>query len=49
MIAGSALRSPDAVLGAIKSYADAGVDELILDASVSDPGQVDLLAEVIFD
>ena len=24
-------------------------DELILDASVSDPGQVDLLAEVIFD
>ncbi len=45
MIAGSALRSADAVRGAVKAYADAGIDELILDPSVSDPRQVDLLAE----
>jgi alkanesulfonate monooxygenase SsuD/methylene tetrahydromethanopterin reductase-like flavin-dependent oxidoreductase (luciferase family) len=48
MIADNALRTDDAVSGAIKEYADVGVDELILDASVSDPAQVDLLAEVVF-
>lgn len=46
MIAGSALRSPEAIKGAIEAYAAAGVDELILDPSVGDPAQVDLLAEV---
>ncbi len=45
MIAGSALRSPEAVKGAIKAYADAGVDELFLDPTVADPDQVDQLAE----
>lgn len=45
MIADSPLRSPDDVAGAVKAYADAGIDELILDPTVSDPGQVDLLAE----
>jgi alkanesulfonate monooxygenase SsuD/methylene tetrahydromethanopterin reductase-like flavin-dependent oxidoreductase (luciferase family) len=48
MIAGSALRSPDAIRGAVQAYAAAGLDELILDPTVSDPNQVDLLAEVIF-
>ena len=48
MIAGGALRSPDAIKGAIAAYEAAGVDELILDPSVADPEQVDLLAEVAF-
>ncbi len=48
MIAGSALRSPEAITEALRAYADAGVDELILDPTVPDPGQVDLLAEVVF-
>lgn len=48
MIAGSALRSPEAIAGAVEAYAAAGVDELLLDATVSDPTQVDLLAEVVF-
>jgi alkanesulfonate monooxygenase SsuD/methylene tetrahydromethanopterin reductase-like flavin-dependent oxidoreductase (luciferase family) len=48
MIAGSVLRSPDAVRGAIAAYEEAGVDELLLDATVSDPGQVDQLAEAVF-
>jgi alkanesulfonate monooxygenase SsuD/methylene tetrahydromethanopterin reductase-like flavin-dependent oxidoreductase (luciferase family) len=46
MIADSALRSADAVRGAMSAYEDAGVDELVLDPTVPDPGQVDLLAEV---
>ena len=46
MIAGSALRSPEAVQSALQAYADAGVDELILDPTVTQPDQVDLLAEV---
>lgn len=49
MIADNALRTSDAVLGAVKAFADAGVDELIFDASVTDPAQVDRLAEVVFD
>lgn len=48
MIAGGALRSPDAIKGAIAAYEKAGVDELILDPTVADPEQVDLLAEVAF-
>lgn len=45
MIADSGLRSADAVRAALQAYRDAGVDELILDPTVNDPGQVDLLAE----
>jgi alkanesulfonate monooxygenase SsuD/methylene tetrahydromethanopterin reductase-like flavin-dependent oxidoreductase (luciferase family) len=45
MIADSVLRSPEAVAGALQAYEQAGVDELVLDATVPDPGQVDLLAE----
>jgi alkanesulfonate monooxygenase SsuD/methylene tetrahydromethanopterin reductase-like flavin-dependent oxidoreductase (luciferase family) len=48
MIAGSALRTAEAITGAVSAFADAGVDELILDPTVPDPGQVDLLAEVVF-
>ena len=49
MIAGSALRSKESISGAIDAYAQAGVDELLLDPTVADPGQVDLLAEVVFN
>jgi alkanesulfonate monooxygenase SsuD/methylene tetrahydromethanopterin reductase-like flavin-dependent oxidoreductase (luciferase family) len=48
MIAGSVLRSPEAIRGALQAYEAVGVDELILDPSVGDVGQVDLLAEVVF-
>lgn len=48
MIAGSAARSPEAIRGTVQAYADAGLDELILDPTVPDPGQVDLLAEIVF-
>jgi alkanesulfonate monooxygenase SsuD/methylene tetrahydromethanopterin reductase-like flavin-dependent oxidoreductase (luciferase family) len=48
MIAGGALRSADAIAGAIAAYEAAGVDELILDPTVSGPDQVDLLADVVF-
>lgn len=46
-IAGSALRSEDALRGALSAYAEAGIDELILDPTVADLGQVDGLAEIV--
>jgi alkanesulfonate monooxygenase SsuD/methylene tetrahydromethanopterin reductase-like flavin-dependent oxidoreductase (luciferase family) len=46
MIADGVLRSPDAIRGAVQAYQQAGVDELVLDPSVADPQQVELLAEV---
>jgi probable F420-dependent oxidoreductase len=48
MVADNALRSSDAVRAAVDAYRDAGIDELVLDPSVADPGQVDLLREVVF-
>jgi alkanesulfonate monooxygenase SsuD/methylene tetrahydromethanopterin reductase-like flavin-dependent oxidoreductase (luciferase family) len=45
MIAGGAHRSPEAVGDVVAAFAEAGVDELILDPTVGDPAQVDLLAE----
>jgi alkanesulfonate monooxygenase SsuD/methylene tetrahydromethanopterin reductase-like flavin-dependent oxidoreductase (luciferase family) len=48
MIAGSALRSPEAVRDAVAGFAEIGVDELFLDPTVSDPAQVEMLAEVVF-
>jgi alkanesulfonate monooxygenase SsuD/methylene tetrahydromethanopterin reductase-like flavin-dependent oxidoreductase (luciferase family) len=45
MIAGSAHRSPESIKEAIAAFREAGVDELILDPTVSDPAQVDLLAK----
>lgn len=47
-IAGAAARSPEAIRGAVKAYEDAGVDEFVLDPSIADPDQVDMLAEVVF-
>jgi alkanesulfonate monooxygenase SsuD/methylene tetrahydromethanopterin reductase-like flavin-dependent oxidoreductase (luciferase family) len=45
MIAGGAHRSAEAVRDVVAAFAEAGVDELILDPTVGDPEQVDLLAE----
>lgn len=46
MIAGSAHRSPQAIRDAIDGFAAIGVDELVLDPTVPDPAQVELLADV---
>jgi alkanesulfonate monooxygenase SsuD/methylene tetrahydromethanopterin reductase-like flavin-dependent oxidoreductase (luciferase family) len=46
MIAGGAHRSPAAITDVIAAFAEAGVDELVLDPTVPDPAQVELLAEV---
>jgi alkanesulfonate monooxygenase SsuD/methylene tetrahydromethanopterin reductase-like flavin-dependent oxidoreductase (luciferase family) len=47
MIAGGTHRSPRALTDVVAAFAEAGVDELILDPTVADPAQVDLLAEVV--
>ncbi len=48
MTAGSAMHDPKVIKGAIDGFAQAGMDEFILDPTVPDPEQVDLLAEVVF-
>jgi alkanesulfonate monooxygenase SsuD/methylene tetrahydromethanopterin reductase-like flavin-dependent oxidoreductase (luciferase family) len=48
MIADSALRSAEAIKGAMAAFEQAGVDEFILDPTIGDPDQVDALAEVVF-
>ncbi len=48
MVAGSALRSPESITAAVDAFTQAGVDEFILDPTVPDPAQVDLLAETVF-
>ena len=45
MIASGVLATPEAIQERIAGWAALGIDELFLDATVSDPGQVDLLAE----
>ncbi|MGY1709213.1 LLM class flavin-dependent oxidoreductase [Geodermatophilus sp. SYSU D00758] len=45
-IAGSAHRSPEAIREVIAGFEAIGVDELVLDPTVPDPDQVELLAEV---
>jgi alkanesulfonate monooxygenase SsuD/methylene tetrahydromethanopterin reductase-like flavin-dependent oxidoreductase (luciferase family) len=45
MVAGGAHRSASEVRDVVAAFAEAGVDELILDPTVGDPAQVDLLAE----
>jgi alkanesulfonate monooxygenase SsuD/methylene tetrahydromethanopterin reductase-like flavin-dependent oxidoreductase (luciferase family) len=47
MIASGAHRSPEAIRDVIAAFEEAGVDELILDPTVGDPAQVDLLAEAV--
>jgi hypothetical protein len=47
VVAANALRSPDAIRGAIAGFADAGVDEVILDPIVADLEQIDRLADIV--
>lgn len=47
-VAAGTLRSEEEIRKAIAGFAAAGVDELCLSPSVSDPTQVDLLAEIAF-
>jgi alkanesulfonate monooxygenase SsuD/methylene tetrahydromethanopterin reductase-like flavin-dependent oxidoreductase (luciferase family) len=47
MIAGSAHRSPAAIKDVVAAFEEAGIDELILDPTVGDPVQVDMLAEAV--
>jgi alkanesulfonate monooxygenase SsuD/methylene tetrahydromethanopterin reductase-like flavin-dependent oxidoreductase (luciferase family) len=47
MIADGALRSPEAITGAIDAFRGLGFDELVLDPTVPEPDQVDRLAEVV--
>jgi len=47
-IADSALRSPEAISGARQAFEGVGLSEWILVPTVSDPEQVDRLADVIF-
>ncbi len=46
-IAQGAPRTPDAILERVRAFEAIGVDELILDPTVADPKQVDLLADVV--
>jgi alkanesulfonate monooxygenase SsuD/methylene tetrahydromethanopterin reductase-like flavin-dependent oxidoreductase (luciferase family) len=45
MITSGAHRSPESIRDVIAGFEEAGVDELILDPTVGDPAQVDLLAQ----
>jgi hypothetical protein len=47
MIADSVLRDAESVAGTVDAFAQVGFDELILDPTIADPGQVDLLAEAL--
>lgn len=47
-IAGSALRSPQAIRDAVKGFADVGFTELYLDPTVASLEQLDRLADVLF-
>jgi alkanesulfonate monooxygenase SsuD/methylene tetrahydromethanopterin reductase-like flavin-dependent oxidoreductase (luciferase family) len=49
VIAGNSLRSREEIVGALRDYANVGVDELVLDPTIADPNQVDLLADVVFN
>jgi alkanesulfonate monooxygenase SsuD/methylene tetrahydromethanopterin reductase-like flavin-dependent oxidoreductase (luciferase family)/molybdopterin converting factor small subunit len=49
MVAGGMLADANAIHSAIESHRQAGFDELILFAAAADPGQADLLADVVFD
>jgi alkanesulfonate monooxygenase SsuD/methylene tetrahydromethanopterin reductase-like flavin-dependent oxidoreductase (luciferase family) len=47
MIAGGAHRSAEAIRDVVAAFAEVGVDELILDPTIGDPAQVDLLADAV--
>ena len=40
-------KSPEAIKATVHAFEDIGVDELILDATVNEPDQVDKLAEIV--
>jgi alkanesulfonate monooxygenase SsuD/methylene tetrahydromethanopterin reductase-like flavin-dependent oxidoreductase (luciferase family) len=40
-------KTPEAIVATVRAYEDVGVDELILDATVNEPDQVDKLAEIV--
>jgi probable F420-dependent oxidoreductase len=40
-------RTPEALRGLVKQFADAGVDELIFDPTIADLAQVDMLADAV--
>ena len=44
----SALRTPQSLRDAVEAYAEAGVDELILDPTVASLDEVDRAAEAVF-
>src|SRR5512135_2263468 len=46
-IADGALRSAEQVQAAVAAYAEAGVDELVLDPTVASLDQVDRLADIV--
>lgn len=46
-IADAALRTPEAIRGALETFAAMGVDELIFDPTVADPAEVDRLADLV--
>jgi alkanesulfonate monooxygenase SsuD/methylene tetrahydromethanopterin reductase-like flavin-dependent oxidoreductase (luciferase family) len=46
-IAEGALRTPEAIRGAMSAFADVGCTELYLDATVASPDQVDRLADLV--
>ena len=48
IVASNALRSADAIRGAIAAFADAGVDQIIFDPTVAELDQIDRLADVVF-
>lgn len=47
MIADSALRDPAAVASTVQAFEEAGFDELVLDPTLPEPEQVDLLADAV--
>jgi alkanesulfonate monooxygenase SsuD/methylene tetrahydromethanopterin reductase-like flavin-dependent oxidoreductase (luciferase family) len=47
MIAGGALRSPQALRDAVKAFEEIGLDELIFDPTVPDLAEVDRLADIV--
>jgi alkanesulfonate monooxygenase SsuD/methylene tetrahydromethanopterin reductase-like flavin-dependent oxidoreductase (luciferase family) len=48
MVAQGMLADADAIRGAIDAHREAGFDEVILFSAAPDPGQADLLADVVF-
>ena len=47
-IAEGALRTPEEIRGAVKTYADVGVTEVIFDPTVAALDEVDRLADIVF-